>query len=379
MRQILLPRNPRAACQPPNMSLMSDPSAAATQESGAHPADGAAPDDAVCTQLLEGVSRTFALTIPQLPAVLAPVVANAYLLCRIQDTIEDEPTLDVASKRLLCAHFAAVLGGQSDPISLRDALLPRLSDRTSPAERKLAQELPRVIGQLRRFSALQQQAITLCVTRMGEGMAEFQQHASASGLEDQAAMDRYCYFVAGVVGEMLTVLFCDYSAGIARNKELLMRLSVSFGQGLQMTNILKDLWEDLGRGACWLPRTVFTGHGFDLDQLRGAQHDPAFQRGLLQLLALAHGHLSNALRYTLLIPARETGIRNFCLWAILMALLTLRRIQARPQFESAAEVKISRSAVRAVIASSRLSARFDALTELLFQYASRGLPAPRLT
>ena len=83
------------------MSLMSDPSAAATQESGAHPADGAAPDDAVCAQLLEGVSRTFALTIPQLPAVLAPVVANAYLLCRIQDTIEDEPTLDVASKRLL--------------------------------------------------------------------------------------------------------------------------------------------------------------------------------------------------------------------------------------------------------------------------------------
>ena len=40
--------------------------------------------------LLEGVSRTFALTIPQLPQKLYGAVANAYLLCRIVDTIEDE-------------------------------------------------------------------------------------------------------------------------------------------------------------------------------------------------------------------------------------------------------------------------------------------------
>ena len=40
--------------------------------------------------LLEGVSRTFALTIPQLPNGLYEAVANAYLLCRIVDTVEDE-------------------------------------------------------------------------------------------------------------------------------------------------------------------------------------------------------------------------------------------------------------------------------------------------
>ena len=36
-----------------------------------------------------------------------------------------------------------------------------------------------------------------------------------------------------------------------------MRLAVSFGQGLQMTNILKDIWDDRERGACWLPRDAF--------------------------------------------------------------------------------------------------------------------------
>jgi len=43
------------------------------------------------SDILERVSRTFALTIPQLPFDLSKVVANAYLLCRIADTIEDDP------------------------------------------------------------------------------------------------------------------------------------------------------------------------------------------------------------------------------------------------------------------------------------------------
>ena len=53
--------------------------------------------------LLEGVSRTFALTIPQLPAKLYGVVANAYLLCRIVDTIEDEVSLSAAQKKYFCS------------------------------------------------------------------------------------------------------------------------------------------------------------------------------------------------------------------------------------------------------------------------------------
>ncbi|MGH8477950.1 MAG: phytoene synthase, partial [Methylococcales bacterium] len=39
------------------------------------------------SELLQGVSRTFALTIPRLPKELYAVIANAYLLCRIIDTI----------------------------------------------------------------------------------------------------------------------------------------------------------------------------------------------------------------------------------------------------------------------------------------------------
>ena len=46
-------------------------------------------------QILNKVSRSFALTIPQLPKKLRRTVTNAYLLCRIVDTIEDEPGLSL--------------------------------------------------------------------------------------------------------------------------------------------------------------------------------------------------------------------------------------------------------------------------------------------
>ena len=53
---------------------------------------------------------------------------------------------------------------------------------------------------------------------MGKGMAEFQDRDLSHGLDDMKEMDSYCYYVAGVVGEMLTRLFCHYSPEIAAHR-----------------------------------------------------------------------------------------------------------------------------------------------------------------
>ena len=102
---------------------------------------------------------------------------------------------------------------------------------------------------------------------------------------------------------------------------------------------------------------------------------PEFVEGLLDLVAIARHHLANALRFTLLIPARETGIRRFCLWALGMAVLTLRRIHARPAFTDSREVKISRRSVRATIVVTSALARSDLALRLLFEALTRRLPA----
>lgn len=331
-------------------------------------------DEALDAHLLEGVSRTFALTIPQLPAALRDVVTNAYLLCRIIDTIEDEAALSAADKRRFCTTFAEVVAGQASAEDFAAGLAPRLSEHTPAAEHELIRETPRVIARTLSFNPAQQDALRECVRIMGDGMAAFQEARTGAGLANVPEMDRYCYYVAGVVGEMLTRLFCDYSPEIARQRDALMRLAVSFGQGLQMTNILKDIWEDRRRGACWLPQDVFRENGYDLARLEPGSYSAGFGRAMDRLVGIAHAHLRNALRYTLLIPREETQIRHFCLWAIGMAVLTLRKIEQNRAFTQGDQVKISRRSVKLVIAASRLSVKNDAMLKTLFALAAAGLP-----
>jgi farnesyl-diphosphate farnesyltransferase len=330
-------------------------------------------DDAFQARMLAGVSRTFALTIPQLPGALARIVSNAYLLCRIVDTIEDEPGVSPTLKGALCAQFIAALGGARTAQQFSRQLLPLLSARSSSTEHELIRHADRVVAITHQFTPAQQDALLECVAIMGAGMVKFQEEP-AHGLADLVALDRYCYHVAGVVGEMLTKLFCEYSPEIARNRDRMLQLAVAFGQGLQMTNILKDVWDDLERGMCWLPRDVFAEAGFDLAQLAPGCGDEAFARGMRRLIAIAHAHLRSALQYTLLIPRREAAIRNFCLWSIGMAVLTLRKINRHVDFRSGQVVKISRRSVKATIFASRLCARNDPALRLLFRAAAAGLP-----
>lgn len=339
------------------------------------PAIDALTDDALQTRLLDGVSRTFALTIPQLPEALAKPVSNAYLLCRIVDTIEDEVALNSAQKRKFCQQFVRVVAGAEAPERLVTELAPLLSSQTIPAEHELIRLIPRVIAITHSFDPPQREALSLCVEIMGKGMAEFQDRDLRHGLSSMDEMSDYCYYVAGVVGEMLTRLFCHYSPEIAAHRDRLMKLAVSFGQGLQMTNILKDLWDDHARGVCWLPRDIFRNVGFDLSQLKPGHDDPKFCAGFKELIGIAHGHLRNALEYTLLIPSHETGLREFCLWALGMAVLTLRKINQNPYFSQSAQVKISRRSVKATIAVSRLTRRSDLLLKTVFYLSGRGLPA----
>jgi farnesyl-diphosphate farnesyltransferase len=327
--------------------------------------------------ILPLVSRTFALTIPQLPGALHGVVANAYLLCRVADTIEDDAALSAADKRRYEEAFVDVVSGRAEAAPLAAELNPLLSVETIEAERDLVLNLPLVIEVLRGFNRAQQAAIERCVNVMCRGMHRYQQEAAVDGVRGLATlreMDSYCYFVAGVVGEMLTELFCDFDPVIAARREQMLHLAVSFGQALQMTNILKDQWEDRARGACWLPRDVFRRHGVDLAAVEPGRYTPAYGAALSELVGVTHSHLRNALSYTLLIPQQHTGIRRFCLWATGLAVLTLKNIQHKPDFSCGADIKVSRGAVARTIMVTNISVKRDALLRRLFDFAWRDLP-----
>jgi farnesyl-diphosphate farnesyltransferase len=336
--------------------------------------DSVTSDAAYQDRILPHVSRTFALTIPQLPPRLRTAVTNAYLLCRIADTVEDEPALSASETLAFLQRFKAAVAGRADPGQLARELEARLSERTLPAERDLVSHMDRVIRVSAGLDELSRAAIERCVELMCYGMPRFQHNASLHGLPRSSDLDAYCYYVAGVVGEMLTDLFCSYSPDIARHRQAMHELAASFAQGLQMTNILKDVWEDRSRGACWLPKELFARHGFDVEELSPERYDARFTAGMEELVGIAHAHLRNALTYTLLIPGSESGIRRFCLWAIGLAVLTLRKIVRHPRYTSGVEVKISRKSVAMTRVLTNLTVRSDWLLTRLFEFAARGLP-----
>jgi hypothetical protein len=80
------------------------------------------------------------------------------------------------------------------------------------------------------------------------------------------------------------------------------------------------------------------------------------------------------LTFTLLIPGNETGIRRFCLWAIGLAVLTLRKINANPGFVSGAQVKVTRKTVTATRVLTSVVIGNNWMLQRLFERAASGLP-----
>lgn len=345
-----------------------------------HTAEAAPLDDALRYQesIFPRVSRSFALTVPLLPAELRKAVTTAYLLCRMADTIEDETALSLADK---CRDEQAFLHAVTCRIDARrfaDELVPRLSDASSAAEKDLLSHLPDVLQVMHALNPRQQAAIVNCLGVMCSGMSDFQRVAGLQGLATVEELDRYCYCVAGVVGEMLAEVFIDFEPEMAVHRALMQPLSVSFGQGLQLTNILKDQWEDRQRGLCWLPRDVFARHGVSLPDWQGEAH-PGSRAAMMEVIGMTHAHLRDALTFTLLIPSRHTSLRFFCLHAIGLALLTLRNIHQHLDFKAAAEIKVSRTEASVTGLTLKLMARRDRGLRALFKRFTQSLPLTELS
>lgn len=313
---------------------------------------------------LQQVSRTFALTIPVLPMPLADWVGNAYLLCRIVDTIEDDPSLSCSIKQQHMDLFLTSLQGcGSINVEVWSRQLAKcLSTDTPAGEQALIADIPAVLARLFSFPVAVQQILVQGVSIMSRGMSAQQQQSSIS---DGNALDQYCYYVAGVVGELLTELFSVYAPAIGHQKAGLLPLAVSFGEGLQLTNILKDIQEDAARGVRWLP-------GPPLAVAEDSTHQD--RQLITDYIALAHGHLQDALAFTLKLPKQESGIRQFCLWAVGMAILTLQRVQAHSLSNEVTVVKISRRQVKGVIVTCRCAGWNNTLLRAYFHWLGRGLP-----
>ena len=323
-------------------------------------------------ETLPKVSRTFALTIRLLPTTLEHPVAVAYLLCRIADTIEDSATLKAAEKSALLDEFRGGIGGGSV------AGLARAFAGAATDDERLARDAERALTAFRRLPAPMQARIRPPVEEMCGGMAAFARDqgdaAALYTLPDLAALDRYCYYVAGTVGHLLTGLFVDHLPRIDRERrEGMTALATSFGLGLQLTNIIKDIAADRERGWSFVPAEVCRRHGFAPEELFTTARRAEARRAMDELITKARGHLDDAVTYCTLLPRSAYGVRMFCLLAVNLAIRTLRLAAHDPRLlDPTAKVKITRGQVRATLAMTALTAPSNTMVRTYYGALARG-------
>lgn len=315
---------------------------------------------------LNRVSRTFALNIRVLPQPLRGQVLHAYLYCRMADTLEDDPSLPPAERAGLLNAFADLFDPSLRPEAARRAFaeyparLPADWRDSGAWEKILLTRAPIVLEAFTEYPAQAREAIAACVRDMCAGMAGFalRQGGGTEGSPLVATveeLDRYCYHVAGTVGVMLCELFIRAGNIPPHRAERMRALCVSFGSGLQMVNILKDLADDRERGVFWLPRDLLAAEGLAAGDFARPENHEAARRVYTVLFAKALRHLEEALEYTRAIPRGRRRLRLFCLWPLFMAAETLALLAERARdLTGGTRLKITRRRVARILASTRL-------------------------
>lgn len=208
-------------------------------------------------ELLFRTSRTFGASIPFIPEPTRREVTVAYLLFRIADTLEDADLWPGPRRAAALEEWVGLLRA---PTPARAGRLARewLEEPPCavPAYLELVSETPFVLEALAAMDGEARSRVVRHAVRTAEGMREYVARMDGSGVlrvDSLADLRRYCYFVAGIVGEMLTDLFILRHPPLAAREAAMVAGSHRFGEGLQLTNILKDAAEDRKAGRVYLP------------------------------------------------------------------------------------------------------------------------------
>ena len=205
-------------------------------------------------------SRSFRFAAALLPRVERARVARVYAWCRYTDNlVDDDVSTAIAERRLdrwlACSRDA--YQGHDSGISLVNEVMREMAEREIPFE--YAHDLVRAM----------------------------RSDLHHSPYNDLSALRVYTYRAAGVVGRWLTELH-----GV-RDAWMLER-ATALGRAMQLTNILRDVGEDLQRGRIYLPVTELARRGVSVADIaafsHGARPIDAGYRALIEDLMTVADH-----------------------------------------------------------------------------------------
>jgi farnesyl-diphosphate farnesyltransferase len=195
------------------------------------------PKDAL--RVLKETSRTFYIPITFLQKELKHAVASAYLVFRAIDEIEDHDEIENEVKYTLLMQVSDLFKHSFNQEKYRQIL--------EPVKDKMPEVTLRMSEWIEACPKDTLPVLMDSAREMAFGMAKW---AKVNWqIHTREDLDDYTYYVAGLVGVMLSELWEVY-AGEKTNRDL----AIGYGRGLQAVNILRNEQEDLAeRGVSFVP------------------------------------------------------------------------------------------------------------------------------
>lgn len=239
--------------------------------------------------LLLATSRTFAVSIPLLAEPTRRTVGLAYLMFRVADTLEDAESWTRAARAAALDAFVQLVRGERDDVDALTAAWLAAAPSEHAGYVDLVGQLPRLLRSVRALPSAE--LVCTHTGRCAEGMRDVLLEAQErSGQDEQRVvrlgslreLRRYCYYVAGIVGELLTDVFVFDTPGLLAELGALRREERLVGEALQLVNILKDEADDAKEDRVFIPAGLAKEELFALaraDLAAGTRYLAALERG----------------------------------------------------------------------------------------------------
>jgi len=269
------------------------------------------PTWAFCYDMLNRVSRSFAIVIQQLPVELRNAICVFYLVLRGLDTVEDDMALDMKTKLEMLEDFC-------ENIYDREFTMDNCGEGNY---KRLMLEFNNVTEAFLSLEEGYQKVIYDITKRMGLGMKEF----IPKEVKTTDEYDLYCHYVAGLVGIGLSQLFA--ACKLESPKFATMdKLSNDMGLFLQKTNIIRDYLEDIMEEPAprmFWPREIWGKYAEKLDEFKEPENREEAVKCLNHMITDALKHAVKSLDY--MSDLRHPWVFRFCAIPQVMAIATLAK------------------------------------------------------
>ncbi len=140
------------------------------------------------------------------------------------------------------------------------------------------------------------------VEHLVDFLAAMTSDLTVTGYADMAAVDRYMWGSASVIGlQVLPVL--GTAPGVTREEAA--PHAIALGEAFQLTNFLRDVAEDADRGRVYLPADVMAAHGVTREQIAAKRYDARFRALMQEMVAIVRRRYDDAAPGTPMLAAES--------------------------------------------------------------------------